>query len=108
MYGKMGDSNNIAKNIRFLEWLKGELVEAVGKLFKAMMEGSEKLIVDALTGILITVYLLAKRVGIDFDDLDAATIKKIDEQIDKDHEAENWYGDLSALKTYFNSQKQKR
>ncbi len=99
------DSSNIAKNIRFLEWLKGELVESVGKLFKAMMEGSEKLILDALTGIVMTVYLLAKRVGIDFDDLDAAVMKKIDEQIEKEHEAESWYGDLSSLKSYFNSQK---
>ena len=99
------EGSNIAKNIRFLEWLKGELVESVGKLFKALMEGSEKLILDALTGILITVYLLARRVGVDFDDLEAASMKKIDDQIDKDHEAERWYGDLSALKAYLENQK---
>ncbi|OWZ83493.1 MazG-like family protein [Natranaerobius trueperi] len=99
------ESSNIAKNIRYLEWLKGELVESVGKLFKALMEGSEKLILDALTGILITVYLLAKKVGIDFDDLEAATFKKVDDQILKDHEAERWYGDLSSLKAYFENQK---
>ncbi|ACB86459.1 MazG-like family protein [Natranaerobius thermophilus] len=99
------ESGNIAKNIRFLEWLKGELVESVGKLFKALIEGSEKLILDALTGILITVYLLAKRVGIDFDDLEAASIEKIDDQIEKGHEAESWYGDLSALKSYLDNQK---
>ena len=95
------EGHNIAKNIRFLEWLKGELVESVGKLFKALMEGSEKMILDALTGILITVYLLGKRVGIDYDDLEAATLKKTEDQIDKNHQAETWYGDLSELKGYW-------
>ncbi len=100
-----GDNEKIAKNLQMLEWLKGELVESVGKLFKAMVNGSEKLILDALSAILITVYLFARRLGIDFNSLESSCQQKIVEQIKQGHEAEIWHGDLHELLEYMKSKK---
>lgn len=91
------EKDKIAQNLQMLEWLKAELVESVGKLLKAIVGGSEKVILDALSAILITVYLLAKRLGISFTSLEASCQQKINEQIKEGHEAETWYGDLEEL-----------
>ena len=100
-----GENDKIAKNLQMLEWLKGELVESVGKLLKAMVNGSEKLILDALSAILMTVYLLAKRLGISFTSLEASCQQKIVEQIKENHEAQAWYGDLDELLEFMKSKK---
>jgi predicted transcriptional regulator len=91
---------DIARNIRVIEWLKTELVEAVAALYKAMMKNSEEAIEDALASTVITVYVLARRLGISFAQLDVRVESKIRDAISDKHEVEDWYGDLTALLKY--------
>jgi len=64
-------SNDIAKNIRTIEWLKADILSSLSLLFKTMIkEDREEKVVDALASIIITVYVLGSRLGIRFSQLD--------------------------------------
>lgn len=90
----------IAKNIKVVEWLKADLVNSAAALFKAMLRSSEDLMLDALASLVITCYVLGRRLGLSFSRLDLRVEAKLRQGIDEDHELEKWYGDLSTLLNY--------
>jgi len=61
---------SIIKNIRFIEHLKCGVLQEVAQLFRALFNGPEKLILDALSNLILYSYLLGNRVGISFHRLD--------------------------------------
>jgi len=87
----------IAKNIRVVEWLKADLVTSLSVLYKGMLRGSEEYLQDALAGLIITCYVLARRLGFSFSKLELKMETRLRQGIQEDHELERWYGDLSAL-----------
>jgi hypothetical protein len=104
----MASSNqeiDIAKNIRVIEWLKTELLGTVSTLFRAMLKGSEEVIMEALAGIVIMTYVLARRLGINFARLDIKIESKLRSTIKDNHEVEQWYGDLTAMLKYVSDKK---
>ncbi|MCL6639078.1 MAG: MazG-like family protein [Firmicutes bacterium] len=90
----------IAKNIKVIEWLKADLITSLAALFKSMLKGSEELMLDALSSMIVTCYVLGRRLNINFSRLDLKVEAKVRQGIDDDHEVERWYGDLSALLNY--------
>lgn len=96
---------DVARNIRVIEWLKAELVGTVSALFKAMAKNSGEAIEDALASAVVTVYVLARRLGISFAQLDVRVESKIRNAIRDKHEVEDWYGDLTALLRYLGDKK---
>lgn len=91
---------DIARNIRTIEWLRTELIGGVASLCRAMFKGSGELILDALAGIIMTSYLLGRRLGVSFTRLDERLAEKLVEHIEDPHDLERGFGDFSALKTY--------
>lgn len=96
---------DVAKSIRVIEWLKAEMVSSVASLFKSMVNGGEELIADSLAGIIMTAYLLGKRVGIAHTRIDQKLKEKVSVAIKDDHELEEWYGDLTSLSRYLEGRK---
>ncbi|HOV43579.1 MAG TPA: MazG-like family protein [Syntrophothermus lipocalidus] len=95
----------MAENLRVIEWLKAELVESVAALFKSLTRGGEEAINDALATIIITTYILGRRLGIAFKDVDRKVQGKLRLSISEAHEVEKWYGDLSELLKYLEENK---
>jgi len=95
-----GLDGGIAKNIKIIEWLKADLLTSLSALFKSMLRGSEELILDALASLVITCYVLGRRLGINFPRLDFKIEAKLRQGIDENHEVERWYGDISNLLNY--------
>lgn len=91
---------DIARNLRTVEWLRSELLESVANLFKALIRGQEEPILDSLANIIVSTYLLGKRVGVSFSKVEMKVDAIIRENIENDHEVEKWYGDLSNLQHY--------
>ncbi|MGZ4030847.1 MAG: MazG-like family protein [Tumebacillaceae bacterium] len=91
---------DIAKNIRMIEWLKTELLDNVSGLFRGLLKGNESVLRDFLSNIVVFAYVLARRCGIDFHELDRSVMNKVDRSIELGHEVEEWYGDLSGLKEH--------
>lgn len=100
-------SDDIAKNIKMIEFYKTELLSSLSFLYGAMFKGkSSDDITDALTDIVMTAYLLSRRLGMDYSDLDKHMLDKIHLQIIEGHEAEKWYNDLSTLKEHISDRKE--
>lgn len=91
---------DIAKNIRTIEWLKTEVVSGTAALFRALLRGTEEQLVDSLAALVVSIYALARRVGVQYARLDAAVESTVRRSIGEGHELEKWYGDLSALIHY--------
>lgn len=101
-----GQEVDIARNLKAVEWLKSELVANVAGLYRAMLKGAaDDAATDLLANIVITSYLLGKRIGISFSKLDSRIEQKIKLNIEQEHEFEAWYGDFSAMLNFFRERK---
>lgn len=96
---------DVAKSIRIIEWLKAEMVGSVASLLRSMVNGGEDAITDCLAAILMTAYILGKRVGIAHTKVDQRLKEKVAAGIREGHEIEEWYGDLSSLLRYLEGRK---
>ncbi len=92
-----GADRTIARHLKVLDWLKAELVGGVAALFKATALGSQDAMADALSTILLTTYVLGRRLGISFAQLELRAALRARELAHGGHEVERSYGDLSAL-----------
>lgn len=96
---------DVARSIRLIEWLKAEMVGSVAALLKSLVNGGEEIIADCLAGIIMTTYILGKRVGIPYPRVDQKLKERVEAGIREGHEIEEWYGDLSSLQRYLEGRK---
>ncbi|MGM0370696.1 MAG: MazG-like family protein [Bacillota bacterium] len=92
---------SITKNLKVIEWLKTELLGNVSSLFKLMIRRQEEKILVLLANIVMSAYLLAKRLGYSFEQLNRQVEDRLKDNIRTQHEIENWYGELSELLEHF-------
>ncbi|WP_124728573.1 MazG-like family protein [Staphylospora marina] len=89
-----------AKSIKVVDWLKTEILDQVASLFKGIHHASQSAMIDSLSGLVISIYVLARRMGFSFRELDQAVVHKARDLAQNGHQLEEWYGDLSALDEY--------
>ena len=94
------NESDILRKMRLIEWLKAELITQVGLVYQAMAKNKERAISEGLAGIILACYILAKRLGINFDSLDQDVLKKVEQNIKSEHEVEKWFGDFSEYQKY--------
>ncbi len=103
---RLDKSSDITKNIKIMEWMKTELILSIGDLFNLIFKGVKPLdetLQDTLANIIMITYLLGKRLGIGFNEIDYKIKEKIKIGIDENHSVESWYGDLSKLKKHMDN-----
>ena len=98
-----GQSQTLARHLKIMDWLKAELVGGVAALFKAVALGSQDAIADALASIVLTTYVLGRRLGLPFAQIESRVAMRARELALSGHEVERAYGDLSALEQHFES-----
>jgi hypothetical protein len=91
---------DIGKNIKLMEWLKAELLDNVAGLFRAFLKGNETILADYLTNIVIVTYALAKRLGIEYVEIDKQIMEKIEKNVQISATSGQLQEDLSALATH--------
>lgn len=100
----MQQSLSVASNAKMIEVLKSELIgEAADVLRAGLSSGGRADLTDALAGTVLLAYMLARRCGISFSEIDADIAGKIGDGIREGHALETDYGDLSSLKKHFES-----
>ena len=100
---KFDRHSDVTKNVKIIEWMKKELILSVGDVFDLIFKGVKPLdeaLQDTLANIIMITYLLAKRLGISFSEIDYKIKEKIRIGIDQNHSVESWYGDFSNLKKH--------
>lgn len=103
---RLDKGSDITKNIKIVEWMKTEILMSVSDLFNLLFKGVKPLdeaLQDTLANIIMITYLLAKRMGISFKEIDYKIKEKIRIGIEEDHSVERWYGDLSNLKKHMDN-----
>jgi len=84
--------------------LKAEFIsESADVLRAALSPGGREDLKDALGSAVLLAYVLARRCGISFGELDEDVISKADTGISGGHTLETGYGDLSLLKKHIES-----
>ena len=94
---KFDRNSDVTKNVKIIEWMKKELILSVGDVFDLIFKGVKPLdeaLQDTLANIIMITYLLAKRLGISFSEIDYKIKEKIRIGIDQNHSVESWYGDF--------------
>ncbi|NMA86404.1 MAG: hypothetical protein GX968_03660 [Tissierellia bacterium] len=98
----MEDKNNmdIMRNLRTIEWLKAEMLNNIAKLYEILATGEKDLkgeTEDLISNIILLSYILGKRLGLSYEDINSNLEDKIKLNLLEDHKIEKWYGDLSEL-----------
>ncbi|XID91688.1 MazG-like family protein [Paenibacillaceae bacterium WGS1546] len=88
---------DVATRTRMIEWLKTEVLDQASRLFKAIWDGSTSRVVDGLAGLIASTYILGRRLGISYRDLDRAIADKLTKLKQEGHQLEDQYKDLSEL-----------
>lgn len=93
----MHNGMDLAKRAKVIEWLKTEVMDYVARLFKSLWEGSTTKVVDSLASLIVSSYILGRRVGISYRELDDSILDKLKRSKQEGHQLEDWYQDISAL-----------
>lgn len=101
----LSQETEFLRRLKIVDWLKTELVTNTAVLFKAMWQEGGQAVTDALANIVITCYVLARRLGVDFSALEDAIQARLAVHIRNDHEVEKWFGDLSAYQKHLRGKK---
>lgn len=96
---------DIAKNAKVLEELKADLVGTVGTLMKNIIRGSQETITGSLASLIVTTYIVGRRLGIKFYQIDEAVRIQLHNSVGSDHEVEKWFNDITSLKEYWDDLK---
>ncbi|MBE3599606.1 MAG: MazG-like family protein [Limnochordaceae bacterium] len=92
---------DLARNLRAIEHVKAELAAALAGVYRAVLRASDEGIADALATLVVTAYLLGRRLGISPTRLDMKAESRLRAMTEQGHELEQWYGDFSALYRHF-------
>lgn len=101
---------DIIKNMKTIDWLKAELLTNVALLHNTLVSGEENTkqnLEDVISNIILESYVLGKRLGIDYNDINIALAENIKLNLIEEHKIERWYGDLSLLLEFIQSNKVK-
>lgn len=91
---------DVAKRAKVIEWLKTEVVDHVSRLFKALWEGSTSRVTDSLASLIVSSYILGRRLGVSYQQLDDDILDKLAKHKQEGHQLEDWYQDISTLEEH--------
>ncbi len=92
--------SEILRKMRLIEWLKAELIASVARLYQAIAQNSEQAIKQGLATLVIFCFVLGRRLGIHFGDLDEAIQTRLKQEIDNENDVEKWFGDYSEYQRH--------
>lgn len=98
--------SDITKNVKIIEWIKNEILMSISNLFNLLFKGVKPIdngLQNAIANIIMLSYLLGKRLGISFDEIDYTIKEKAKEGIKEEHSVETWFGDLSKLEEHIDN-----
>ena len=98
--------SDITKNVKIIEWIKNEILMNVSDLFNLLFKGVKSIddsLQNSIANIIMLSYLLGKRLGISFEDIDYKIKEKTKQGIKDEHSIETWFGDLSNLEKHIDN-----
>ena len=84
--------SDITKNVKIIEWIKNEILINVSDLFNLIFKGVKPIddkLQNTSANIIMLTYLLGKRLGISFDEIDYKIKEKSRQGIKEEHSDRN-------------------
>lgn len=98
---------NISANLKAVDTIKSVVLYEIANLYRSLSEYSdacnEKKIGESISTIISTGYILARRVGLTYSDIDRIITDFLDTAIEDNHELELQFSDMSELKRHLGS-----
>ncbi len=98
---------NISANLKAVDTIKSEVLFEIANLYRTLSEygdvSNEKKVIESISTIISTGYILARRLGLSFSDVDDKITEFLDMAVAEDHEFELQFSDMSELKHYIGS-----
>lgn len=95
---------NISTNIKAVDTIKSEILSEVASLYKALADYDEvdgySNVESSISTIIAMDYILARRLGISFKNIDSKIIELLTIAEEGGHELEVAFSDMSELKKY--------
>jgi len=98
--GRVRKTIDIAGNIHRIDWLKSEILSALSDLYRALLDTKETTrdkLIDCISSVVLACYLLARRLGVSYEAVDAGVLDKVKLGLIEEPDIETRYGDLSTL-----------
>lgn len=92
--------SDIVKTMRLVEGLKAALILDLGELYRAMAAGGGRIRKDLLAKLIVNCYVLGKRLGVEFSDMDEAVRQRSQCSAQEESALESRFGDYSRLSRY--------
>lgn len=92
--------SDILRKLRLIEGLKADLLTEVGNLYQAMARNKREAIGEALAQIIISAFVLGRRLGIDYPQMDELVNTRLGSNINQEPEIERWFGDMSEYRRH--------
>ena len=76
--------SDVTKNIKLIEWMKNELLMSISDLFNLLFKGVKPIdgaLQDTLANIIMITYLLAKRLGVSFKEIDYKNTQRLQKYV---------------------------
>lgn len=96
----MANDSDILRKLRFIEWLKAELASHLASLLHAIAKNSERAIAEALAALVVTSYVLGRRLGISFAALDEEIAIWLSKYTNREQDIKTWTGDYTELERH--------
>lgn len=98
-------SNRAEERYKTIEYLKADLIQSVGELFKALIKANIAEMADAISNIVIISYILGRRNGVSFQVTNQVLGEKITNTLQNVDSDLSWYQDLLDLQEYLEERK---
>ncbi len=98
---------NISTNLKAIETIKGEILSEMAKLYKTLADydeiGEYESITNEIATIIAMDYILARRLGVTFSNIDNKISELLAIGEENGHELELEFSDMSELNKYLKS-----
>ena len=92
---------DIASNAKMIEIVKSELLDSCSDVFKSLLySGGKDDLTHSLSNIVLLAYILGRRCGIPFKEIDSGILDKAKIGIIDEHKLETMFKDLSKIKKH--------
>jgi len=103
----MESTLNISANLRAVDTIKSEILSEVSNLYRSLSEYNDKAgsseVTECIATIICMDYILARRAGISFSEVDRKISELLKMAVEGNHEIEVEFSDMSELKKYIGS-----
>ena len=100
----MEQTFNLSTNLRAVDNLKSEILSEVARLYQGLSDYDSPEIYERVLGSVATIvamdYILARRIGLDFQDVDRKIAELTTIAEENNHELEIAFSDMSELRSF--------